>query len=593
MSINGDHPSLDAGAGNNQTLADIVHHRARTDGEAIAYTFLADGAGDARSITWSQLDHRAGALGASLFNQGAAGQPVLLALPSGLAFVEALFACWYAGAVAVPVSLPRHHRVKHRLNAIVADAGARFAIGAAETPQQLLASATDSDALAALRWLHTDTTDRPSIVQDAPRSSRERVGLLQYTSGSTGVPRGVIVSHANLMHNSALIAEACGHRAGETIAGWLPLFHDMGLIGLVLQAAYAGTRCVFMAPERFLMRPWLWLQMISDYGACSSPAPNFAYDLCVDRVGPDPKAKLDLRSWRNALNGSEPVRAATLDRFAAAFASCGFRSEASFPCYGLAESTLFVTGPGSDRRLTRRSADGTLLAADDANGHIGCGGPFGDTRVAIVDPDTARRVPPGEIGEIWLASPSVAGGYWNDPTATVATFDARLDIASDDPDSTRPWLRTGDMGFLADGQLFITGRRRELIIVFGRNHFPVDIERTVEAADAAIAPSGAVAFSVDVDGIERLIVAAEVRREHGRAPTANGSSALDIEAVRRRIRAAVVAENEVAPHDVVLLRPGAVSRTTSGKVSRLATRDAYLRHTLEQLDVSSYALPTR
>lgn len=312
------------------------------------------------------------------------------------------------------------------------------------------------------------------------------------------------------MRNGALIAEACGHCAGETIAGWLPLFHDMGLVGMVIQAAFTGVRCVFMPPERFLMRPWQWLQMISDYKAISSPAPNFAYDLCVDKISAEQKASLDLSCWRTALNGSEPVRAATLDRFADAFASCGFRREAIFPCYGLAEATLFVTGPGTERQLARRNASGALLPGRSGEGHVGCGRAFGDTELAIVNPQTAQRVPPGTIGEIWVAGESCARGYWNNPQATAATFDAAV------AGSELRWLRTGDLGFMADGHLFITGRLRELIIIAGRNHFPIDLERTVEAADPAIARSGVAAISVDVRGVERLVIAAEVRREHSR-----------------------------------------------------------------------------
>lgn len=571
---------------------DIVRRRAAIDADDVAYTFLADGAADARSITWSQLDRRASVVSGLLRQRGAAGEPVLLALPSGLAFVESLFACWYAGAIAVPVSLPLHHRMKHRLDSIIADAGARFVIGSAGTRQRLNVDGTDGTVSPPLQWIDPDMTG-DSIRSSTDRYTHsQRVALLQYTSGSTGSPRGVVVTHANLVHNSALIAEACGHRSGETIAGWLPLFHDMGLIGLVLQAAFSGLRCVFMPPERFLMRPWLWLQIISDYGACSSPAPNFAYDLCVDKIGPEQKVNLDLSSWRNALNGSEPVRSITLERFASAFCSCGFRPTAFFPCYGLAEATLFVTGRGAGRPLVRRRADGTLLADTDVGGHVGCGRAFRDTQIAIVDPQTAIRIPAGRIGEIWLTGHSICDGYWHNPQATAATFNGRLDEVGDIEGSNLKWLRTGDLGFLADGELFITGRLRELIIVAGRNHFPIDIERTAESADPAIGVSGAVAFSVDVDGAERLIIAAEVRREYGRSSIVKTPRDLDPEAVRRRIRAAVVADNDVAPYDVVLLRPGAVPRTSSGKVSRSATRNAYLNQTLGRLEDSSYARAT-
>ncbi len=348
----------------------------------------------------------------------------------------------------------------------------------------------------------------------------------------------------------------------------------------------AGTRCVLMPPERFLMRPHLWLQMICDYRACSSPAPNFAYELCAQRITPEQKTALDLSSWRNALNGSEPVRSGTIERFAAAFAACGFRRNAFFPCYGLAESTLLATAPGPERRIVRRSASGALLEDGERDGHVGCGRPYGDTRMAIVDPVTRIEVLPGCTGEIWLAGASIADGYWNQSPISRETFGGELATAEcaagkraeGDPAS---WLRTGDLGFVAEGQLFITARLRELIIIAGRNHFPIDIERTVEGTDAAIV--AAIAFSSELEGLERLVVAAEIRK--GR-----GSDLGDAESIRRHIRATVAADHDVSPYDVALLRPGAIPRTSSGKVRRHAARDAYLNGTLQRLERSDHVV---
>jgi len=577
------------------TLADVLRSRASTDGQRIAYTFLADGAADAHSITWSELDQRAAALGAFLRDEGALGQPVLLALPSGLAFIESLFACWYAGAIAVPVSLPRHHRVKHRLEQTIANATARFGIASDDVRQRISADNSNGAGTVDLKWIAPNAVGvPPQRPVDAPAAAdivpEQHPAVLQYTSGSTGTPRGVVVTHSNLLNNSAQIAQACGHAPGMTIAGWLPLFHDMGLVGLVIQAAVSGARCVFMPPERFLMRPWLWLQMICDYKACSSPAPNFAYDRCVDRIGDEHKDKLDLSCWRNALNGSEPVRARTLDRFASTFARYGFCREAFFPCYGLAEATLSVTGPGEMRRGVRRTAAGAQLPDNSPEGHVGCGRTFGDTRLAIVDPQTFRPIPQGEIGEIWIAGKSCAVGYWNDPQATAATFNARLNAPPDDDAGALAWLRTGDLGYIKEDELFITGRLRELIIIAGRNHFPVDLERTIESAEPeVIAPSGAAAFSIDIDGIERLIVVAEVRREHARAVRADAPPAFDVGAVRRRLSAAVAAEHELTPYQIVFLRPGALPRTTSGKIRRAAVRENYLNQTLELFEAPSHA----
>jgi acyl-CoA synthetase (AMP-forming)/AMP-acid ligase II len=551
------------------TLAHLIQQRAAHEPDRVAYTFLADGAGGVRSLTWAQLHARAGSVAANLLSRGAAKQPVLLALPSSLAFVEALFGCWYAGAIAVPVSLPRHQRVKHRLDRVIADSGAQFAVGNEDSRQRI--SASDS-----LTWLGCQ--DSNDFCQ--PRADLSDVAALQYTSGSTGSPRGVIVTHANLMANSRQIAEACEHDASKTIAGWLPLYHDMGLVGLI-QAAFTGARCIFMQPERFLMRPWTWLQMISDCKVWSSPAPNFAYDLCVDRVSEEQKRALDLSSWRNALNGSEPVRGATLQRFAAAFSSCGFEANSFFPCYGMAEATLFVTGPGAERIPARRSADGANLPDGSPDGHVACGRTFGDTRIAIVDPDSHRRLHESAIGEIWITGQSCARGYWNNPDDTAATFNAHLNGATGEETETS-WLRTGDLGMIADGQLFVTGRLKELIIIAGRNLFPVDIERTVESSDAGVAPFGVAAFSIDRNGLESLIILAEIRREIARPPRGEPARPFDAQATIRRIRAAVGAEHDVTPGDVLLCAPGALPRTTSGKLSRLTARGEYLNQTLER-----------
>jgi acyl-CoA synthetase (AMP-forming)/AMP-acid ligase II len=572
------------------SIVQILRWRARADPDAIAYTFLADGGNNASSLTWAQLDRRAHAIGARLREENALGRPVLIALPSGLAFVESLFACWYAGAIAVPASLPQRAHLERRLRAIIGDSGAEHAMAARGGWS---ADARNAGWMKGLRWIDTDgsidVSPASAPTSAAPAhslltaSQGEQTALLQYTSGSTGEPRGVIISHRNLAHNSAMIAAACGHQTGEVIAGWLPLFHDMGLIGLIVQAVAAGTRCVFMPPERFLMRPWLWLQMISDYRACSSPAPNFAYDLCVAKVSDDHKRRLDLSAWRNALNGSEPVRGTTLDRFAAAFGSCGFNSRAFFPCYGLAESTLFATGPGPERTRSRRSSSAQMLHNHEPGGYVGCGRPYGDTQIAVVDPATFVELPQGIVGEIWLSGTSIARGYWKNDVASGETFGARLAAQiplriDQSSRATSTWLRTGDLGFQAGGELFITGRLRDLIIIAGRNVFPIDIERTVEAAEPAVA--AAAAFGGDIEGAEQLIVAAEIHR--GSVPS------IHQEIVRGRIRAAIGAEHDLVPYEITLLRPGGIPRTSNGKISRRTARQAYLDRTLAALEAAHH-----
>ncbi len=567
------------------TLPDLVRRRAASDDrDRIAYTFLTDGRNDAQSITWSQLHERAVGLAALWRERGVTSRPVLLAMASGLRFVEALLACWYAGAIAVPVSLPRHARVKHRLDLVVGNANAKYVIGLPET-RPLFAS-MEAATSTELSWLDPYENAPLSDAASCPSDTAQPVALLQYTSGSTGTPRGVIVTHANLMHNSAVIATACGHGPGQTIGGWLPLFHDMGLVGLLIQAAYSGARCVFMSPERFLMRPWSWLQMITDYNICSSPAPNFAYDFCVDRVTEQQKTTLDLRGWKTAINGAEPVRARTLERFTSAFRGCGFSRAAFFPCYGLAESTLLVTGVRvSSGQLNLQVTDAVESSWKEASGRVGCGPALGDSQIAIADPQTNQPVATGEIGEIWVASSSCAQGYWNDPTATQMTFKARLG-GSDTKTDQRDWLRTGDLGFIKDGQLFVTGRIRDLIIIAGRNLFPADLEQTAESSHPAVASSGAAAFSIEMDHTERLVLAVELRRDLSKLTLPQAAQEVEMLSIRRRVIEAITSEYGVTPFEVLLLRAGALPRTTSGKLRRVTTRDQYLGQTLAQFEFS-------
>jgi acyl-CoA synthetase (AMP-forming)/AMP-acid ligase II len=368
-----------------------------------------------------------------------------------------------------------------------------------------------------LRWLSTDDLEenlrdewqRPVLTGDTP-------AFLQYTSGSTSQPKGVIVSHANLLHNEELIQQAFSQTESSVIVGWLPLYHDMGLIGNVLQTLYVGAQCVLMSPAAFLQSPFRWLQAISYAKATTSGGPNFAYDLCVRKISEEQRAQLDLSSWKVAFNGAEPIRPATLERFTEAFAPCGFNAEAFHPCYGLAEATLFVTGKaaGSPRAQSFNVAElvKNRVVSSGGNGTenkrlVSCGVSFGEQTVVVVNPETRIEADTDEVGEIWVAGPSIAGGYWNQPEATRQTFHAQLA-----GDTQKKFLRTGDLGFVFDGELYVTGRLKDLIIIRGLNHYPQDIEQTVEQSHAALRPGCGAAFSVEIEGEEKLVVVQEVQR---------------------------------------------------------------------------------
>src|SRR6185369_3801905 len=472
-----------------QTLAGLLRERAGNHPDHSLYTFLADGEEEAGHLTYGELDRRARALAAWLQQAGCRGERALLLFPPGLDFITAFFGCLYAGAAAVPAYPPRLHRTDERLVEIFRDSQPRAVL----TTSALLGRlGMAQEGLAGARQIAVDQI--PDSLADAwrePDLGAGDVAFLQYTSGSTAAPKGVLVTHGNLLDNEERISRAFGQSAESVLVGWLPLYHDMGLIGNVLQPLWSVGRCILMSPQAFLQRPARWMEAISRYRATTSGGPNFAYDLCVRRVGPEQRAALDLSSWQVAFNGAEPVRRATLDRFAAAFAACGFRREAFVPCYGLAEATLLVAaGP----------------SGSSAEGPVSCGTPAGG-QVVVVDPETGAAVALGAEGEIWVGGPSVAAGYWNRPAETAETFGAMLS------NGAGPYLRTGDLGFLRDGELFVTGRRKDLIILRGRNHHPQDLELTTERAHPSLQPGGAAAFSVDSGTEERLILALEIVRD--------------------------------------------------------------------------------
>jgi acyl-CoA synthetase (AMP-forming)/AMP-acid ligase II/acyl carrier protein len=517
----------------------------------------------------------------------------ILVYPPGLPFVAAFFGCLYAGRIAVPISPPSPSRLPRELPRFRAILGSAAPV-AILTSASLLALADSLRAagpgIATIPVVATDVlADEDPPWRDAGVRP-ETLAFLQYTSGSTALPKGVMVSHGNLLHNIAALAEVFGSGDDRPVVSWLPVFHDMGLIGCVIHPMLHGSSNVLMAPAAFLQRPLRWLQAISRYRAHTSGAPNFAYDLCVRRTTPAQRAALDLRSWRTAFNGAEPVRARTIAEFARVFEPSGFRPDTMLPAYGLAESTLL--GAGNPRgRLPRivafRSADlehGKAACAapgDSVRELVACGHAPPGQRLVIVDPERCTRLPDGEIGEIWLAGPSVAQGYWNLPEETRHTFRATLADSGDGP-----FLRTGDLGFLHDGQLFIAGRRKDLIIVDGRNHYPQDIELTVEQSHPAFRAGCSAAFSIDVDGAERLIVVAEADPHWnlaGADPTAADARTPLVRAARR----AVAIGHDLDLHQLLLLRPASIPKTTSGKIRRQACRTGFLDGSLLSWDASA------
>jgi len=564
------------------TLVDVCRRHAEDRSTRSAYRWLENGEDEGASLTFGELDRKARAIAARLQALGPEA-PRVLVLHSGLDFVCAFLGCLYAGGAAVPVAVPRRHQRPDALLRIALDARVDAVLAPAAVRDAMEASGSVDGRLARVPWIATEAIDeRDGSHWVAPAIEPDRIALLQYTSGSTGAPKGVAVTHANLLHNQAMIARAFGHSESTVFVGWLPLHHDMGLIGNVLQPLFLGIPCVLMAPESFVQKPVRWLEAITRYRATTSGAPNFAYDLCTRRVPAERRATLDLESWRVAYNGAEPIQAETLERFAEAFGPCGFRYESFYPCYGMAEATLFVTGGLSDEppavatwedsALKEHRASSALPGASDARRLVGCGRPWLGCRVEIVDPETLERCPPDRVGEIWLAGPSITSGYQNQPDLSAEVFGAEL------ANGEGPFLRTGDLGFLRGDQLFVTGRRKDLIIIRGRNHYPQDLERSVWASSPALRQGCGVAIGVDSGSEEQLVVVQEVR-EAGREEAAAAAPALE-----SAIREAVSRHHGLRVHDVVLVPKGTIPKTSSGKLRRLEMRAAYLAGTLPPLD---------
>lgn len=554
-----------------EDLVTLLRQRAQDQAERRVYTFLADGEQEQEIFSCSQLDQRARAIAARLQHTVAPGDRVLLLYPPGLEYIAAFFGCIYAGAVAVPAYPPRHNRNQLRLQTLVTDARAKTALTSTHVLSRMSDRITRDANLARLSWVSSDEiANEESDGWRAPHLSGDNLVLLQYTSGSTTTPKGVMINHRNLLSNERLIEHAFSQSSESVVVGWLPLYHDMGLIGNVIQPLFVGAQCVLMSPLAFLQKPLRWLQAISRYRATTSGGPNFAYDLCVRKIGEEQLTALDLSSWKVAFNGAEPIRASTLEAFTEKFAPCGFRREAFRPCYGLAEATLIVSGSPEPRSplvklVSKKALDVHRVAnpegIEDQYPLISSGGVLPGEQIRIANPVQLTTCAPEEVGEIWLQSASVAAGYWNNVEQTEETFRAYFADTGEGP-----FLRTGDLGFLADGELFVTGRLKDLIIIRGLNYYPQDIELSVERCHPALRPGCGAAFSVTVEGEERLVVVQEL--ELRREPEAAG--------VIDAIGDSITQEFEIAAHSIVLVRAGSIAKTSSGKIQRHVCRAMFL-----------------
>ncbi len=567
------------------TLVDILRWRAANQPGQMAFRFLTDGENEEVLINYAELDRQARLIAARLQSVSKKGERAFLLFPPGLDFVTAFFGCLYAGVIAVPVYPPHPVRPEKSFSiifSIARDAHPTLALLPGSLHAALFSGKPIAPGWSAIRFIITDeaVNDISAEQWEAPELSPADTAFLQYTSGSTSIPKGVIVRHSNLLHNLEGIHGSFGLTKESHCMVWLPPYHDMGLIGGILQPVYSGVPVTLMPHMLFLQRPLRWLQAISRLGVTVSGGPNFAFDLCIRKIKPEQREQLDLGSWQVAFNGAEPVSAETMERFAEYFAPCGFRKESLFPCYGLAEATLLVAGgprqgvPAAKYLLNEAIVKNKVQLVsgpdDDTITVVSCGETISRHRIKMVNWETGIPCAEDEIGEIWFSGPAVAGGYWNKPAETAIAFEARLTGSGEGP-----FLRTGDLGFIHEGGLYVTGRLKNLIICEGKNHYPHDIERTVEAAHPMIQAGRSAVFSIPKPGSEEVIVLAELEHLPGNRT----------EEILNAIRRAVSEYHGVTVQDIRLLKPGGIARTTSGKIRHFLCRENYLAGALNKITV--------
>lgn len=547
------------------------------------YFFLGKNAEVTASLSYKQTFDKAMQVAAILANKRLNGERCILMYQPGLDVIPAFFGCLYAKVIAVPAFPLRKNSSSKRIRSIIANAEAKVVCTTRKVYDSLFALFTDDAVLQSLTWICTDElndNEDKEIIFEPLEYSINDLAYLQYTSGSTGNPKGVMVTHQNIISNLKAIDESCLHAPGSKIVSWMPVFHDMGLIYGVLQPIFSSCVAYLMSPVLFMQNPFEWLNAISVYKGNYSTGPNFAYDLCVEQISDEQKKELDLSSWMAAGCAAEPVRSQTLKKFAQSFSSAGFSTTAFSPCYGLAEATLKVTGLLTSKKVNFFTIDAKQLQlnkiepvnnSNDAVELVGCGGPASDTIIRIIDHTTGIECDKNTIGEIWVSSPSVAAGFWNNPEATAAVFNAQITGENGD----RRFLRTGDLGFVHNEELYATGRLKELIIIRGTNHYPQDIEHSIQQSHPILKRASGAAFEVTINGMEELVAVFEVNN--------SGFIDIDLKSVVIAAKEAVFQHHDISLYDVLFIRNGTLAKTSSGKTERVTCSELYLENKFEHI----------
>ncbi len=559
------------------TYVEVIQKRAQATPDHVVYRFLEDGINESDIMTYARLEKVAKSVAVALQRMGEKGDRVLMLYPPGLSYVASLFGCFYGGFIAVPAYPPRRNRGIGRLLSIIADANAKIGLVTRQIYNDIERNFKDEPLLNHMQWIIYDDIDEQQSTEFVPTQiNPEDIALLQYTSGSTGHPKGVMITQLNLLYNSEYIRRSFGLGKASVGLNWLPVFHDMGLIGGVLQAAYLGAINIGMPPMAFLKNPSHWLEAIQKYKATTGGGPNFSFDYCVQKTNTQENNKLDLSSMTVFYCGAEPIRKSTYRTFENHFKDAQVTPNQLYSCYGMAETTLIVTGidPGSEAQFL--SVDTEALSFNkvviSSNGKnstaiAGCGHTWMETKVEIINPDTFSPSLPHEVGEIWVSGPTVAKGYWNKQEETERTFQAYT------TEGKGPFLRTGDLGFLYENELFVTGRLKDLIIIRGANFYPSDIEFTMQKAHSDLRENSGAAFPITHNNEEVLVVVQELER------TAMRNTNHD--EIITTIRKAIAEEHEIEVFAVILIKTGSIPLTSSGKIQRRQSRYEYLNGELQ------------
>ncbi|MGB2924964.1 MAG: AMP-binding protein [Limnothrix sp.] len=553
----------------------VCHHSQIKKATDLAYIFLENGKTETATLTYKQLLEQVFGLAQYLQTFTKKGDRLLLVYPAGLDFVVAFLGCLAAGVIAVPVYPPRPNRPLERLTLIAEDTQAVALLSTTAMLAKLESKLQAADSLKSLKAIATDSLELTDSASERLDIEQEDIAFLQYTSGSTGQPKGVMVSHGNLLHNLQTIQTGFELTSESVSVSWLPHYHDMGLVDGILEPLYTGCLGVLMPPTAFLQQPIRWLEAITKYRGTHSGGPDVGYDLCCRKITPEQQAKLDLSGWLSAYNGAEPIRAATLEVFTEKFATSGFQAKYFYPCYGMAESTLMITGVSVAQKPTLLDVSAkdleqnkvVLATTENSRQLVGCGQTRLETQVKIVDIDSLKPCDEDAIGEIWVTGGSIAQGYWHKPEATVEAFQAELDGTN--------FFRTGDLGFLHQGELFITGRLKDVVIIWGRNYYPQDLEFTVASCHPDLSPAGGAAFSITEASGEQLVIVQEIERTARRT--------LDVDEVVTTIREAIAAEYDLQVQAIALIKPGSIPKTSSGKIQRRLCRQQFIEGNLETL----------